>query len=93
MRVQVKHRPKQKTFREEIAALRGVVRQDREIGLFVSTGGFTNQALAEARNGAVHIQVMDLEGFLDGWLAVYQRLDEEDRSLLRLRPVYFLSPS
>lgn len=93
VRVQVKHRPKYRTSREEIAALRGVVRQDREIGLFVSTGGFTNQALAEARNGAVHIQVMDLEGFLDGWLAVYQRLDEEDRSLLRLRPVYFLSPS
>lgn len=93
VRVQVKHRPNQRTSREEIAALRGVVRQDREIGLFVSTGGFTNQALAEARNGAVHIQVMDLEGFLDGWLAVYQRLDEEDRSLLRLRPVYFLSPS
>jgi restriction system protein len=93
VRVQVKHRPSQKATREEIAALRGIVRQDREIGLFVSTAGFTSQAVIEARNGAVHIQLMDLEGFLDGWMAVYQSLDEEDRALLRLRPVYFLSPA
>ncbi len=93
VRVQVKHRASQKATREEIAALRGIVRQDREIGLFVSTGGFTNQATNEARNGAVHIQLMDLEGFLDGWMNVYERLNEEDRALLRLRPVYFLAPS
>lgn len=93
VRVQVKHRPSQKSSREEIAALRGIVRQDGEIGLFVSTGGFTNQAMNEARNGAVHIQLMDLEGFLDGWLAIYEKLDEEDRALLRLRRVYFLAPS
>lgn len=92
VRVQVKHRRTQKATREEVAALRGIVRQDREIGLFVSTGGFTPQAMTEARNGAVHIQLMDLDGFLDSWLAVYDRLVEEDRAQLRLRAVYFLAP-
>lgn len=93
VRVQVKHRRSSgKATREEIAALRGVIRQDREIGLFVSTSGFTSQAVLEARHGAVHIQLMDLDAFLESWMAHYDRLAEEDRALLRLRPVYFLAP-
>lgn len=90
VRVQVKHRQSQKTSREEISALRGVIRQDREIGLFVSSGGFTRQAEDEARHGAVHIQLMDLDGFLSNWLTYYGKLTEEDQARLRLRPVYFL---
>lgn len=93
VRVQVKHRQSQKATREEIAALRGILRQDREIGLFVSSGGFTSQAMSEARNGAVHIQLMDLDSFLESWMAYYGKLAEEDRALLRLRPVYFLAPN
>jgi restriction system protein len=93
VRVQVKHRKSQKASREEIAALRGIIRQDREIGLFVSSGGFTSQATAEARNGTVHIQLMDLDMLLENWMAHYASLAEEDRARLRLRPVYFLSPS
>lgn len=93
VRVQVKHRQSQKANREEIAALRGIIRQDREIGLFVASGGFTPQAVAEARNGTVHIQLMDLDSFLENWMAYYDKLAEEDRALLRLRPVFFLSPN
>lgn len=92
VRVQVKHRV-QKAGREEIAALRGIIRQDREIGLFVSSGGFTSQAVSEARNGAVHIQLMDLDMFLESWMSYYDKLAEEDRARLRLRPVYFLAPN
>jgi restriction system protein len=92
IRVQVKHRQNQKATREEIAALRGIIRQDREIGLFVSTAGFTADATREARHGAVHIQLMDLDGILDQWMAHYDRLSEEDKGHLRLRPVFFLSP-
>jgi restriction system protein len=93
VRVQVKHRKSQKAGREEIAALRGIIRQDREIGLFVSSGGFSGQSVSEARNGAVHIQLMDLDTFLESWMAYYDKLAEEDRALLRLRPVYFLAPN
>lgn len=92
IRVQVKHRPSQKATREEIAALRGIIRQDREIGLFVSTAGFTSEATREARNGSAHIELMDLEKFLDSWLNYYERLSEDDKSHLRLRPIYFLAP-
>ena len=92
IRVQVKHRPSQKATREEIAALRGVIRQDRDIGLFVSTSGFTNDAIREARHGATHIELMDLDRFLDQWKAYYEKMTEEDKAKLRLRRVFFLAP-
>lgn len=92
VRVQVKHRASQKASREEIAALRGIIRQDREIGLFVSSAGFTSEAMREARHGGVHIQLMDLDNVLDDWVRHYERMSEEDKSRLRLKRVYFLSP-
>lgn len=92
IRVQVKHRKENKASREEVAALRGIIRHDREIGLFVSSSGFTKDALAEARNGNVHIELMNLDEFLALWIAYYEKLSEEDKGLLRLRTVHFLSP-
>jgi restriction system protein len=90
IRVQVKHR-KDKATREEVAALRGIIRAGREIGLFVSSGGFTSEAVREARHGAVHIELMDWDGVLDKWLAHYKRVRKADRRRLRLQPVYFLA--
>lgn len=92
IRVQVKHRPSQRATREEIAALRGIIQQDREIGVFVSTSGFTTDAIREARHGATHIELMDLDRFLDQWIAHYEKMAEEDKAKLRLRRVYFLAP-
>ena len=92
IRVQVKHRQSQKATRDEIAALRGIIRGDREIGLFVSSGGFTSEAIREARTGGVHIELMDLDKFLRQWLIYYEQVPEEDKGLLRLRRVYFLAP-
>lgn len=92
VRVQVKHRAAQKATRDEIAALRGIIRHDREIGMFVSSAGFTSEAVREARQAGIHIGLMDLNGLLEQWLAHYQRLSEEDKGCLRLRSVYFLAP-
>jgi restriction system protein len=91
IRVQVKHRD-QAASREDIAALRGIIRGDREIGLFVSSGGFTKEARREAGNGAVHIELVDLDRFLELWLAHYNKIPEAKRSKLRLEPVHFLAP-
>ena len=62
------------------------------VGLFVSTYGFTPDAIREARSGAVHIELMDLEGLLARWTAFYEKMSEADKAHLRLRQVYFLAP-
>jgi restriction system protein len=91
IRVQVKHRDNAAT-REEIAALRGIIRGDREIGLFVSSGGFTKDARREAGNGSVHIDLVDLDRFLELWLQHYDKIPQTAKAKLRLEPVYFLAP-
>jgi restriction system protein len=91
IRVQVKHRD-QAAGREEIAALRGIIRADREIGVFVSSGGFTREAQRESEKGAVHIELIDLDRFLKLWLQHYPKIPEAKRAKLRLQPVYFLAP-
>lgn len=91
IRVQVKHRD-HAAGREEIAALRGIIRADREIGVFVSSGGFSREAQREAERGAVHIELIDLDRFLNLWLQHYSKIPEAKRAKLRLEPVYFLAP-
>jgi len=91
IRVQVKHRD-QPAGREEIAALRGIIRAEREIGVFVSSGGFSREAKREAEKGAVHIELLDLDRFLELWVQHYEKIPEAKRAKLRLQPVYFLAP-
>ena len=91
IRVQVKHR-NQAATREDVAALRGILRGDREIGLFISSGGFTRDARREAGQGTVHIELVDLDRFLDLWLQHYGKIPDAKKAMLRLEPVYFLGP-
>ncbi len=88
LRVQVKHR-KDPSGRAEIAALRGILRPEREIGLFVATGGFTKEARREAE-GASHIRLIDLDDLLALWIAHAAAIPERARARLRLTPVWFL---
>lgn len=73
----------------EVAALLGMIRQDREIGLVVSSGGFSAQAVAET---PVRASFKYLDRILALWEANYDKLSEEDQNLLRLRRVPFLAP-
>jgi Restriction endonuclease/Protein of unknown function (DUF1376) len=88
LRVQVKHR-RDASGREEIAALRGILRPEREIGLFVATGGFTKDARREAE-GASHIRLIDLDDFLALWIAHAGSIPEPAHTWLKLLPVHFL---
>ena len=92
VRVQVKHRQSQKATRDELASLRGILLPEREIGLFVSSAGFTNEAIIEASRGKPHIRLMDLDQVLDAYVENFERLRADDRARLPLRRVYVLAP-
>jgi len=63
-----------------------------DVGLFVSTGGFTKDAKYEARQQATRrVTLIDLERFYDLWVEHYTKLPDEDRRRLPLKPVYFLA--
>lgn len=66
---------------------------DQDVGLFVSAGGFTREAESEARTQEKRkITLLGLEQLFDLWLEHYAKVEEADRQLLPMKPVYFLAP-
>jgi restriction system protein len=65
---------------------------DGDVGLFVSTGGFTKEAADEARRQERRrIMLVDLKRLFDLWIEHYERVPEEKRRLLPLQKVHFLA--
>lgn len=91
IKVQVKHREQSATV-QEIRQLIGVLHGDGDVGLFVSTGGFTSDAKAAAVSGRSHVELVDLDAFVNLWQEFYKKLPDEDKSLMPLVPVYFVGP-
>ncbi len=64
-----------------------------DVGLFVSTGGFSKDAAEEARTQEKRkVTLIDLEGLFDLWVEHYPRLTDDARRRLPLRPIHFLAP-
>jgi restriction system protein len=87
----VKHR-EQKATAKEIRELEGLLRRDDDIGLLVSSGGFTSDAEREARASHKHIELMDLSRFVGLWQEHYDKLRESGRTMLPLVKIFFLAP-
>jgi restriction system protein len=67
---------------------------DQDVGIFVSTGGFTSEAESEARTQERRtVTLVDLEKLFDLWVLHYERVAEADKRLLPLKSVYYLAPS
>jgi len=63
-----------------------------DVGVFVTLGGFTSDAASEARNSETRrVTLIDQSDLFDLWVTHYERIPADDRLLLPLRPVYYLS--
>ena len=69
----------------------GLLQKEGDVGIFVSSGGFTPDAKAAARNSHIHVELIDLARFIILWQEFYSKLSDEDKALLPLRPIYFLA--
>lgn len=66
---------------------------DDDVGIFVSTGGFTRDAEEFARSQERRkITLINLDRFVDLWTEHYIKLGDEARQRLPLTPIYFLTP-
>lgn len=93
IKVQVKHRFSSSTDVADLRAFMAVL-GTRDVGIFVSASGFTKAARDEARNHETRrLTLLDLEQFLDLWTSHYDKIAEDRKLLLPLRPVYYLAPS
>jgi restriction system protein len=92
IKVQVKHREQQATV-QQVRELMGLLQRNGDVGIFVSTGGFTPDAKTAAQGSQVHIELVDLPRFIGLWRDFYHKLTDEDKAGLPLTPVYFLEPT
>jgi len=66
---------------------------DDDVGIFVSTGGFTRDAEEEARTQqSRQVTLINLYRLYELWIEHLSRLDEESKDLFPLKPIYFLAP-
>ena len=91
IKIQIKHRESTATV-QEIRELMGLLQKENDVGMFISTGGFTSDAKTTARTSHVHVELVGLDRFIGLWQEFYPKLNDEDKNRLRLRPIYFYDP-
>ena len=92
IRIQVKHRVDNSVSRAEVQSLSGNLHREGYVGVIVSSGGFSRDAIAEIRTSGKHMEKIDLDDFIDLWEGHYNKLSDEDKALLPLRKISFLAP-
>ncbi|MDD4287407.1 MAG: Mrr restriction system protein [Candidatus Peribacteraceae bacterium] len=92
IRIQVKHRAGTPVSRAEVGDLISNLKKDGSVGVIVSTGGFSSDALMKIREANEHIEAIDLDRFITLWEEHYESLSTEDKILLPLKSVSFLAP-
>lgn len=92
IKVQVKHK-EQVASVHEIRQLMGLLQKDGDMGIFISTGGFTSDSKTTARSAHVHVELIDLDRFINLWQEFYSKLSDEDKARLPLLPFYFYAPN
>lgn len=90
IKVQVKHRTAPASV-QEVRELLGLLQGDGDVGIFLSTGGFTSDAKRTARESRMHLELIDAERFIDLWQEFHDRIDEEGKRLLPLKRLYVLA--
>lgn len=91
VKVQVKHTPSASVSVEVVRQLVGLLNREGDAGLVVTSGLFTSEAHRAARESHRSVRLIDGDEFVDLWIRYYSKMSEDDRALLRITPVYFVS--
>ena len=86
IKVQVKHK-RNAAGGPEIRAFLGTLHPG-DNGLFVSTGGFTSDAILEAERSREPVKLLDLDGFIQLLIEHYETLNPEYKAKVPLRKVW-----
>jgi restriction system protein len=90
LKVQVKHYPQNPIAADAIRSLKGLINTGEEVGLFITSGRFSNEAERFAREANVHIKLIDGDELISLWEQFYEKMNDDDKYLLPLHPIYFL---
>jgi restriction system protein len=80
MKVQCKHMPKDKISRAAVSQLAGVI-NNSEIGIFVTSGFYSNDAKRYAMSRNEHIRLIDGQELEDLWAKYYHAIPDDKQAL------------
>ena len=89
IKIQIKYRQDTKATSQELRQLKGILTTN-DIGVFISISGFASDALKEFKHSSPHIELIDLERFIELWQEFYDKMKDEDKALMPISPVYFV---
>lgn len=91
VKVHIQHQGQAATV-EGIRAFMGEL-SVHDLGIFVSSGGFTDQVMSVVRFQEIrNVRLITLENLYHLWVENYPQLSHEARQRFPLTPVYFLAP-
>lgn len=90
IKIQVKYRQDTKANSQEVQQLKGTL-AGNDIGVFISLAGFTPDAKTISRTSNPHIELIDLNRFIELWQEFYCKMNDEDKALMQIMPVYFIA--
>jgi restriction system protein len=90
MKVQVKHRPNDAVSVDVVKQLVANLNKSGDVGLFVTSGRFTNESERYSRESHKHIELIDFERLVSLWQEFYPKMTDEEKNMLPLQPIYFL---
>ena len=89
IKVQVKHKPDDSVPAKDIRGLLGILR-DGDIGLFVTSGAYSQPARQEALRSKTYIKLIDGEDFIQMWQENYNKMPDQDKNMLPLKYIAFV---
>ena len=89
LKVQVKHQ-QQTVGRPELNKLNGVL-TGNDIGIFVASSGFSSDAKTFAQTTDRHLELIDINRFIDLWREFYPKMADEDKKRMPLYQILFLA--
>lgn len=91
IKVHVQHKGQPATA-EGLRAFMGAL-NPHDLGIFVCSGGFTEQVAEAARSQELRrVRLVSLETFVQFWIQNYDKLSQDARRRFPLKPIYFLAP-
>jgi len=88
IKVEIKHRPKQQMGSADLRSFLGGLRQN-DRGLYVSTGGFSKEAVYEAERATIPLGLLTLDDLASLVAQHYENLDSDGRALIPLTRFYW----
>ena len=88
---QVKHMPTTAIDVTVVRNLAALLKKDSDTGIVFTSGTFTNDAVRFAREHKSNIRLIGYEELVKLWIARYDFLSEDDKSMLPIKAVYFIA--